>query len=660
MKPETVEYARRLEREVFNRAEMDDSLVADAFGTRTLELLEEGGYTSNPLLTWIETRPNVRIHGFGHSDDYTILDLYTTEFTTSSEPLTKSTLQKHLRHAQNFLSHLDSIQAAHDPKTDIHQACEGVRRILHPDRGALSRIRVFLLTNRPISARSLPQPEPHGQVPVEFHLWDLERLARQENAGDLGEPIDVHFDEPLKCLSPGTGSSHSVHLAVIPGRTLAELYDQHRTRLLQLNVRAFLQTRAKVNKSIQATALDSPEWFLAYNNGITATASEAEFTRDRSGTPTGIKSLSGFQIVNGGQTTATLHQAYRKHGSSLEDVNVQMKLTIVSPEDLSVVVPRISEYSNSQNRVSQADFHSNDKFHVEFERTSRSVWAPPQPGKLGQTRWFYIRMRGAYEAELDKHTTRATRKKFREENPKPQSYTRTDLAKYVNAWQGLPYLVSRGAEKNFVEFNDRINRTYPVVDSLYCQRVTALKILFSKVDQAAKSLNAGSNKSAVTAYTLALLAQSLERRIDLDAIWRLQQVPSDFDNLISFACEQVMNVLFDGYSHVTEKAKKEQTWDEVSKTRVAPSEDIEGLLLTDPLDINGGSFEDAQELFTDVSTSDWESVLEWGDSPSRLTPLERTNIDLARNQQEGSEQASVQGAIEALRRAIYVGFPEPA
>ena len=84
--------------------------------------------------------------------------------------------------------------------------------------------------------------------------------------------------------------------------------------------------------------------FFAYNNGITATAESVKTKK----TPTGliITHLKNLQIVNGGQTTASIYAASKTSTNSLENVFVQMKLSLVEPEKALEVVPKISEFAN--------------------------------------------------------------------------------------------------------------------------------------------------------------------------------------------------------------------------------------------------------------------------------------------------------------------------
>lgn len=56
---------------------------------------------------------------------------------------------------------------------------------------------------------------------------------------------------------------------------------------------------------------------------------------------------------------------------------------------------------------------------------------------------------------LARETTTLRRKKFKETHP---LFTKTDLAKYENTWDQLPFYVSEGAQKNFRRFTVRLSQ----------------------------------------------------------------------------------------------------------------------------------------------------------------------------------------------------------
>ena len=197
--------------------------------------------------------------------------------------------------------------------------------------------------------------------------------------------------------------------------------------------------------------------FFAYNNGITATAEEVEIDDD-GGRRCLLRRLKNFQIVNGGQTTASIHAA-RRAKVDVSRTFVQVKLSVVDHELANSIVPRISEFANSQNRVNAADFFANHPFHRRMEAFSRRIYAPSPDGTFRESKWFYERARGQY-ADARARLTQAQRRKFDLEHPRSQLFTKTDLAKFVNVWEQRPHEVSLGAQKNFAIFARKIGRAW--------------------------------------------------------------------------------------------------------------------------------------------------------------------------------------------------------
>ncbi|MGW0283626.1 AIPR family protein [Streptomyces sp. NPDC003236] len=658
------DYARTLTNDVQSQAEAEGGSIPETFTRRVLEQLEEAGVVANTTITY-HNEHGVMIYGFGLSEDREILDLYTTDFDLNpvADKLTKYEMERAFRRLLAFLRKAGSIRNNFDRTNDVYQLSEGVEKAF----AGASKVRLFLFSNRESIARSLPEPTEFQGVPVVHELWDLARLYRHETSGSLGEPIVVDFDPPLPCLSTAsTEPNHSVTLAVLPGQLLAELYEEHRTRLLELNVRAFLQTRSKVNRGIRQTLLNEPGRFLAYNNGITATASEAEFAEDGDGNRTAIRKLTGLQIVNGGQTTATLHHVFKRDKSDLAGVGVQMKLTLVQPSDLMEIVPLISEYSNTQNKVTLVDFSSNDKFHVEFERVSRSLWAPAVDGSGQETRWFYERARGQYAEEEAKCPSARAKRTFKETHPPRQKFAKSDLAKYVNSWNGLPYLVSRGAQKNFTEFQLSLKGAPPIVDATYCQRVIAMGIMFKAVDAIAKQHEAGSHKALITTYTMARLCDATNQRIDLDRIWREQDVSGALRDAVHDLCPLVMHMVIQEGKHVTEWAKSSKCWEEVSRITWQVPDALAAELQEQPIQFTVDTSEEEAERLARVEgigSDEWEALAEWARQTRSVELFEQqVATTIATKLATGGRitPAQVKQALEVYDKATQIGFsPAP-
>ena len=286
------------------------------------------------------------------------------------------------------------------------------------------------------------------------------------------------------------GADYRAYLASFPGDWLADIYEQFGSRLLEKNVRSFLQFTGKVNRGMRDTISTDPVRFFAYNNGISATASSVELATLPDGSR-GIVRLLDLQLVNGGQTTASLHRC-RRSKIDVSSIVVQAKITEIDGDRLDEIVPLISQFANSQNKVSLADLSSNDPLHIEIESLSRSVWAEPTEKTMRQTRWFYERARRACADALAREGTPARRRTFREVHPTSQKVTKTDLAKFENTWAQRPWEVSQGAQKNFTAFMLALHRRGPVQpDVAYFQRLVAKAILFRRAERIVSAQDSG-------------------------------------------------------------------------------------------------------------------------------------------------------------------------
>jgi hypothetical protein len=495
-----------------------------------------------------------------------------------------------------------------------------------------ARLRLYLLTNSITSVSSVPDSSLYG-IPVSCEIWDLARFHRMATSGTLSEPIVVEFDDPLPCLAtPETDEDFSVFLTILPGTALAGLYGQYGTRLLELNVRSFLQAKGAVNRGIRDTLLTGPERFLAYNNGITATASTVDFC-PLAGGGQAIRRIHDLQIVNGGQTTASIHYAHVRDKADISGVFVQMKLTVVTPEWLQEIVPEISKYSNTQNKVTLVDFSSNHPFHVELEKITRSLWAPAADGSGQETRWFYERARGQYADALARERTPARQRTFKTLHPLRQKFTKADAAKFEHSWDQLPHIVSRGAEKNFREFMIRLGERPPPVDAAYCQRLIAKAILFRTTEKIVSAHQFGGYRANIVTYTIARLAHETGQRIDLDRIWREQRLSPALAAAIDDLCVPVHGVITRPVrvANVTEWAKRPECWSRVLDIEWRLPDQLRDELIDLSAAASRGRHA-AQPSETDLShiaavtsipAADWFAVARWAKETHNLQPWQR-------------------------------------
>jgi AIPR protein/Abortive infection phage resistance protein N-terminal domain len=542
-------------------------LRRDAFARVTADYLIEDGTLEELEICFYQApagRSKMEVSGYATSDGGQVLDLVVTSYGRYGQPLPSDQVYKRFRWATNFAAacrdglHLSLEESS--PPFDMAQA-------INAQWPQFAKIRIFLLTDGRASIGALPEEQISG-LPVQLNLWDIERIRRLATSGRLEE--DISIDLPalggaVRCLpAESTQVEYQSILTVLPGRLLADMYDRYGAKLLQRNVRAFLQLRGKVNQGIIKTIREQPGQFLAYNNGISATATSVVFDERPDGTY--LVKLEALQVVNGGQTTATLHAAARE-GADLTQVQVPAKITVVPADQLDQLVPKISRYANSQNAVAEADFESNSPFHVELERLSRTIWAPAQDGKNHQTHWYYERVRGQYQVDRARQPTPARRRDFDEANPSSQKITKTDAAKYDMTVRGQPHIVSLGAQKCFQVWTAEVLAARTQLPSgLYFHNLVAKAILFEQSRKYIQRWNPGAGYLAnVTTYTIARLVTEVNEDAVLLEIWRQQMLPEHLVEAVQRISIQVRRILLaaPGSGNVTEWSKKAECWKRV-------------------------------------------------------------------------------------------------
>ncbi len=507
----------------------DESHRESAFTGIVAERLEVAGVLESNIVCFYEGGQGpaaMKVNGYSIPEEENRLMLFVSLYfgpTDQIETINASEVEAAFRKLERFFKRArEGMHTGLEPGLD---PCRMAERI-HGLNGQMDRVSLLLLTNARVAQRKERERRPDiAGVPATYEIWDLERLRRLAESGASYETLAID----LRKLPGGGLPAVSVNsrgfrtwITAFPGALLADLYDEHGQRLLELNVRSYLQSKGKINKGILETLRTNPRDFMSYNNGITVVAEEVSTGRLEDGRE-GIVALKGMQIVNGGQTTASIHRAVKVFGADLSDVSVQGKITVVEPSRFQEIVPLISQYSNTQNKVSVADLTANHQFHVGMERVSRREWTPDQ-----QTRWFYERTRGSYQtARTREGTTAAKRREFERRNPPQQRFTKEDLARFENAWSSLPHLISRGAQKNFVHFMQAVGARpdgwEPATEEY--RRAIAKGILFRSVQTLVRqSKVVTAYQINVAAYTAALLSDRTARRIDLDRIWREQAI----------------------------------------------------------------------------------------------------------------------------------------
>lgn len=548
-------------------------LLAEFMDTVSRELTETG-FTEGFEFAHYRAQRGMRVDGYWFNDEGG-LDLFVADFDSRAElaSLTRTDADAAFRRVANFFEASLMKNLAAD--LEVTSPEYGLARQIADRKSLIRHLNLILVSERTLSDRiqALPDSETAG-VPTSYHIWDISRLHRQRSSRSHKEALDLDFETMfgtgISCLPAHLGTdAYQSYLVVMPGTILSTIYEKFGARLLEQNVRTFLQARAKVNQGIRTTIMTEPGMFFAYNNGITATAQGVETKRTADGLQ--ITRITDLQIVNGGQTTASLFHTRRKDKADLGQIFVQMKLSVIDSGESEKVVPRISEYANTQNRVQAADFFSNHAFHIRMEEFSRRIWAPAGKGAQRETKWFYERARGQY-ADAQAKLTPAEQRRFKAENPKPQMLTKTDLAKFENVWDDHPRYVNLGAEKNFARYAARMGREWDKssdgFNEFYFKRVVARGIIFRATERIVSAQPWYNNgyRANIVAYTLAVLSELTKRQeksLDFLGVWNAQAISAVLESTIAVVASRVNDDLLrpmQGISNISEWAKREACW----------------------------------------------------------------------------------------------------
>ena len=530
----------------------------DFFTSVILDYLEDVGEVESPVICPYRAY-GVQMNAYVFSEDYEILTIYVSIYYLGNE--IKSALKTDIdaaikRAMQVYRRATNDLYKSFEKDNDTYEFAHSV----YKHKADTKHVNIVALTNgncKPIPFKNVKI----GVADVSFSIWDMDRLYRCISSGKMRETIEIDFKEMfgqgIPCLVNKDASEYEACLAIIPGNILASVYAEHGSRLLEKNVRSFLQVKGNVNKGIRNTLKMEPEMFLAYNNGISATAESVTVESAEDGSKF-ISKIRDMQIVNGGQTTASIYNITKEKDSNVDlaKVYVQMKITVIKAEEkMDEMVHKISEYANTQNKVQMADFSSNDPFNRKIEDLSRVIWAPATNGQKPNN-WFFERARGQYSDMLSREGTPAKRKAYKATHP---LFTKTDMAKYENTWNQLPYFVSEGAQKNFKRFMVSVKeRGNFVPDEKYYQLLVAKAIMYRRTEKLVSEQKYGGYRANIVTYTLALISHKSAQRIDLFKIWREQGLTDVLENEIVRASGIVQKFIVNppGGANVSEYCKR--------------------------------------------------------------------------------------------------------
>lgn len=644
-------FRREFSNRVASWAEVDANFTAAAFVDVAVDFLAEAGEVADFVPCYyrgVSGRRRLAIDGYAFDS----VDRSVRVFVAShgaGESLTQTEATALFGRLRAFLEEAISggLESRLDDNSPARELADDLRRRA-PD---LSSIRAYVLSDAVLSSKVRDFPDQAiNDIPVEYHIWDISRFYRAFSSLSGRDDLTVAFTGAGLQSIPATSDAerYTGYLCVIRGDQLADIYNQYGSRLLEGNVRSFLSTKGKINRGIRNTILQEPEMFFAYNNGIAATASSVDVVNGTDGMR--ITAASDLQIVNGGQTTASLAALSKNNSQRLSHIFVPMKLSVISPDGAGTMIPLISRFANSQNKVSEADFFSNHEYHRRLEQLSRRIWAPAKSGAQHETHWFYERARGQYVNE-SANLRESQRRLFSEENPRSQLLTKTDLAKSELSWQQLPQRVSRGAQSAFLDFATDITSQWASdavrFNEEYFRQVIARVIVFRALERLVSEQPwYGGYRANIVTYTLARLSYELAKErariLDFQKLWDKQAISFALSEQLVHIAEAIQSVITappQGQQNVTQWCKRDDCWERIRHIDIALISSFRAELVDPSVvrDRNRVAREqqqvdsgiDAQAAVVALGFEYWSRVLKWSQANGNVSPADERALKAA-------------------------------
>lgn len=547
------------------------------FAEIVMRHMEDVGMTYEPQVCHYDNvvgNARVKLGGYSVSDEGDRLDLFVTLYTDAAEvqSITDSETKQAAERCFRFLKLASEGKMARaiDPSDEDPRQ---LARLIERGYADLDEVRIYVLTDGQVKSKNFKPQQVAGKT-IRLEVMDIERLHRHISEGKPRDELLINFNDvaggALPCVYiPGDGNTYDYAMTVVPGEVLRYLYDKYGARLLEANVRSFLSATGKVNKGIQATLRTDPEKFVAYNNGIVIVADEASLGVAPTGGP-GIAWLKGMQIVNGGQTTASIYFTKKKYPEvDLTRVSVPAKIVVLksdNPTAEEALISEISRYANSQNTVKQSDLSANSPFHVALEKLSTRVYIRDGVGK-----WFYERASGSYTTMLAREGSTPAKYRHLKTNVIPPSrrLSKTDLSKVLLAWDGRPDVASLGGQKGFAKFMDEVQAREEDGESMIpdlagYKQMIARVIVFKQVQTLMRQMLAA-YQGNVALYLIALVAKAHGNRFDFMRVWDSQLVSQGFKDQARIWGREVNDALHVSAQGrmISEWAKKEDCWREM-------------------------------------------------------------------------------------------------
>lgn len=563
---------------------------------------------------------------------------------------------------KNFLFELymDTLNEYFDSfaDADFLNICADIRKRLSKDYvsiendNSIDKIKLYLITNRELTEKTKGYGSNDFQgKKISYEVWHIKRFFDVYASGKEKETIYISTKNfgvnGIPCIKATMTNNidYDAYLAIISGELLQNIYFEYGSRILEGNVRSFLSNRGKINKGIRKTIKEEPTKFFTYNNGIACTAKSVKLSKDERY----IEEIEDLQIINGGQTTASLTSAKVKDKYSLKNIFIPMKLTVIKNNEYDLMIQNIAKYANSQNKVTDADLFSNHPFHRVFEDLSKKYQAPVKEGELYGTYWFYERSRGKYEQEQIKFTKKSEKDAFKKRNPKSQVIKKEELAKYfVAADMMRPDIVSKGSQKAMNFFADYIDTKYEnskeIFNEDFYKKLIAYAILYKKTDKivnTASWYNKGGYKLNIVPYTVAKVMSLIpqDKNIDYYQIWKIQDTYPSLNGMLEKVSKVVNDFIIDSHGIiVTEYCKKEETWKKFKDVKIAIDKSFEKSLISKEIVNENKKAKNKEEKYKNQLLDEnelykkpkefWERLLAEGEKMKIITRKDESFINI--------------------------------
>lgn len=570
-----------------------DASKAQIFTQKIGSFLEQDGDVAD--ITWSEyIQSDIEFSGYAYDEERKLLTIVGSQFFPGEkiETLTKDLYERKFKKMKLFFEEaVNSTQPLYSVMSPGDEAVESAKYIydLFAANG-IQRLMFLIITNGTLTRNTKVIPfETIQNLRADFQVFDLKdifRISTQENnLQEIEVSVNDYTKEGLLCLPASLeAQDYASYLVVMPGEVLAQIYDKYGQKLLEQNVRTFLQFKGNTNKKMQITIKEEPERFFAYNNGLTCTASSIEV--EKQDNILKIVRLNGLQIVNGGQTTSVIYNCY-KNKLDVKNIFVQMKLSVVSKEEeYADFVGKVARYANSQNPVKESDFFSNSPFHKTFKELSERIWAPMSGGLQIKNKWYYERTRGQYLNEKAKYSRDGKEKEFLLRYPKEQMIDKHVLAKTEMIFSNFPHLSTKTNQafpKFAKQIEDMLEKDELSINESYFKEAVAKIILTKKTDKLiAEAEWAKSRKSVrayIKAYALALLNKYVkehEAYLNYADIWDRQDISEAMEQVLDICIKAIRTYIEaqENEADLREKFSREYTWKEIQQLNLDIPENL--------------------------------------------------------------------------------------